>query len=162
MNTAQRRLVLAALAALAVALHVWHYDYRIREETVLASEPGSATLWWTYTHEPDSAWLPERLERVRQHRERAELLAKTSWGTSKEERERLQWEAREAMKPRPGESVQWRLDIHVEPTWGEDESFLWGALGPLAVFCIAVFMILGWRRPKVTGGNDGGSTTAGA
>lgn len=158
MNKPQKALVLAGLVSVAIVLHVWHFDYGTRTTQQPSARHGELELlWWSWTSEEDerdfayrvgekARWLSLTPEQKKlELREREERLAKLS----AEVRFGLQ-----RTPYNPGEwnpvlrSRRWVLYLRsVE----NDENVLWGAIAPAAVFGVAAFLILGWRRPRTQG-----------
>ena len=65
MNKQQRILVMAALASLAIVLHVWHYDYHTNHyPPSMRGGKQTTLLWWTYESEPYGANTTQRQWRL--------------------------------------------------------------------------------------------------
>ena len=174
MNTAQRRLVLAALAALALGLHFWNlrWDYKTYQPDlpladmaalVTRDNGGVVPPWWVEPfatfqwatepriHSVYENWDAESEEMTRRN---GSVPHVARWGGQ-------MWKRYE----NDGRPMPWmdylRSRSHATVYLGlwragsEDDAWLWGVFAPLGVIGVAVFLVLGWRKPKGVTGSDG-------
>lgn len=156
MNKPQRRLILAALAALAFGVHDWHFDYgtRVVPESDAATQLGQALLWWGYAPNPEVTARMRSMTQAELERTGTEAARKllASNGSIGEDAQRIASEkgaefARSySANPRYGYD-QWQFYVAAnDRSTSADEALLWGVVGPIFVIGVGIFLILGWRK----------------